>query len=452
MLNRKIGLEFEFPAINLSDGKMIDRSQIKKVWDELGKNFDYQTYYDPATKQPVGVLYKDEDGRIVIVDTDVSVGLVEFGFNPFYTLHDCYENMVKILKNFLPYFHNNGIGLLSTTFHPKTPNFYPDLKTEKVWYRVLLKHLNHYLGSNYAAHQVCIDVSYEELMPLTNSLLALSSIFIALFANSSVGENKIFQNHDEREYRWDFWPSNHPNRLQLPSRKFASFTEYLKYNFEVPFVAVKRPNSFCIVEDEVSNFEYLVKDNWKAFDVIDTEYKFLEPTINDVNEMNQYIFLKTRIKYFFKKQSSLSDLLKNYKENTFDDFAKVNLEKLYLENRSIDAQNWDEIMAPSAFILGLIENLPQTKKVVDSQPWEYWLELRKRTIKSSLEVEEAVLISQELLEISKQGLVKRNMGEEVYLDSIARNLKDQKSPAMKAIEEYQDRGIDGYIKNRLINL
>ena len=452
MLTRKIGLEFEFPAINLCDGKMIGRSQIKKVWDDLGQNFDFQIYYDPATRQPVGVFYKDEDGSIMFVDTDVSVGLVEFGFNPFYNLHDCYENMVKILKKFLPVFQNNGIGLLSTSFHPKTPNFYPDVETEKVRYRILPKHLGLSIGSNYAAHQVCIDVNYEELMPSTNSLLALSGIFTSLFANSSVGENKVFENHNEREYRWDLWPSNHPNRLQLPSRNFASFTEYLKYNFDVPFVAVTRPNSFYIVEDKISNLEYLIKANWNAFDVINTEESFIEPTINDVNEMAQYIYLKTRIKYFFKKQSSLSDFLKTYTEKTFDDFAKVNIEKLYLENRSIDAQNWDEIMAPSALILGLIENLSKTKKIVESKPWEYWLDLRKKTIKNSLEVEESVLIGQELLEISQEGLQKRNVGEEIYLAPIATNLKTKKSPAIKAIQEYKDYGINQYIKNRLINI
>ena len=205
MLTRKIALEFEFPAINLSDGKMINRLQIKKVWYDLQKSLNCQIYYDPATKQPVGVFYQDEDDRMIFIDTDSSVGLVEFGFNTFYNLHHCYENMVKILKKFLPIFHNNGIGLLSTSFHPKTPNFYPDFKTEKVKYRTSLRYIDNTLGSNYAAHQICVDVNYQELISSTNYFLALSSIFASLFANSVVGENKVFQNHNEREFRWNLW-------------------------------------------------------------------------------------------------------------------------------------------------------------------------------------------------------------------------------------------------------
>src|SRR3989338_8936960 len=135
MKERNIGLEYEFLAVQLENGQAITRDIIKAIWRDWSKQDNVELYTDYATKQPVGVKYTEKDGREIIVNTDAGVDIVEFGFNPFRTLAECERNMREILKEFLAVANRYGVGLLGTGMQPKTPCFFADLKSEKIWYR-----------------------------------------------------------------------------------------------------------------------------------------------------------------------------------------------------------------------------------------------------------------------------------------------------------------------------
>lgn len=458
---RKIGLELEFLAVHLDSGKTIERPTTKAIWQDMADTYKHvQLYNDYATKQPTGVIYTQEDGGEVIINTDAGINVVEFGFLPFDTLEECQQNMNAILKEFLYVAKKHGVGLISYGLQPKTPYYYPDLKSEKIWYRgfTRLPYLDggHSMFHNIAAHQPCIDVTYDEMIPVLNTFNAIAPMTIALFANSGVGEMRIKDNHEEREWRWDKWFTNFPEAQKIsgiPKRPFNNFKEYLEYNWTILLPAVHRNKTIITIDDPIPQIiDYFQKKNWKAIDVGNTELTTVSPSMEDVNLSNMYIWIQARPKFYFDETQSFDEFMNVYHEGDLDSYARDHLTKLYIETRNIACQPWQDILAAPAFLLGLVENIHAAKRIADSQPWEYWRELRKRVYAQSLEVDEVVQYAQQLIDISEQGLKKRGRGEEKYIQVLRKRIAKRQSPAMKAIELFKEKGVDEFWKEFLIEL
>ncbi|MEK7084853.1 MAG: glutamate-cysteine ligase family protein [Patescibacteria group bacterium] len=462
MNNRLIGLEYEFLGVQKENGHAVTRDIMKAIWRDWSKQKNVELYIDYGTKQPVGVIYKQKDGGEVIVNTDAGICIVEFGFLPFATLQKCESNMREILQDFFVVAKKHGVGLMSYGIQPKTPHFFPDLKSEKMWYRgfARLPHFSegHPMFHTISAHQPCVDVSYEELIPVLNILNAIGGVTIALFANSGVGEYQTRCCHEEREHRWNKWVDMRDPNIKkiagIPPKPFESFRDYLEYNWTIQLPAVHRGKTLHVIDPVPTIIEYLRKDEWDAFDVGDIQPSTISPSMEDTNTLSQYIWIQSRPKYFFDETADLHTLLSAYDDgaDAVDAFAKKYLTKLYVETRNIACQPWESIMAAPAFILGIIENYAPALELVESKPWEYWRELREKTIRKSMEVDEVVPFAKRLVDISAEGLKKRGLGEEKYVLPLFDRIERRESPAQVAIREYTEKGIEKFISSRVISL
>lgn len=459
---RKIGLEYEFLAIQLENGQAIRRDQIKAIWRDWSEQPHVELYIDPATTQPVGVWYTQKDGRKILINTDAGVCIVEFGFEPYETLAECEENMKEILADFFSVAKKHGVALMSYGVQPKTPHFFPDLKTEKIWYRGFARfdHFarGHAMFHTIAAHQPCIDVTYDELIPVLNTFNAMGGITIALFANSGWGESRAQCCHEEREHRWSRWVDiGDPNVRRIagiPPQPFGSFRDYLTYNWSILLPAVHRDKTLHIIDPAPTIASYLYGGKTVAFDVSAVVPSEVSPVMTDVNNCNQYIWIQARPKFFFDETRPLGELLAAYDagSDAVDEYAKQHLTKLYIETRNIACQPWNGIMAAPAFLLGLIENIEKAHAMIWQKPWEYWIALREKTICESLLVDEVIPLAEELIAIAEEGLKKRGLSEERYLDPLFERLKKRESSAMRARGIGEKEGTDALIEATKISL
>lgn len=460
MKQRTFGIECEFPAIQIENGLAATRDQVKAIWKEWAEAPHVELYIDYATKQPVGVNYTLPDGRSFIINSDAGVALIEFSLPPFSSLKEMYAQLERLVAEYIQIAHRHGIALMSYGLQPKTPWFYPDLKSEKQWYRTFGRlpffQMWHGLFHTMAAHQPCIGITYDELIPVTNTLNALGGVTIALFANSSVGESCIQDHHEEREARWEKSATGFGEdveRIQgIPKQPFTNFESYLKYSWSVPLPCVFRGNSMHITEPLSSIEEYLRTETSNTFDVALTKYDQVTPDISDVNMLNMYIWIQSRPRLTYSKNVELRTLLEAVDNHDVDTLTRDNIANLYVENRNIAGQPWNEILTAPAYILGLIENIEKAKTLVESKQWQYWIDLRKKTFKSSMEVEEVIPLAQQVVEIAREGLQMRGLGEEEYLAPLFERIQKKESLAMRAIKEFAEQGIETFIENRLITL
>ena len=109
-------------------------------------------------------------------------------------------------------------------------------------------------------------------------------------------------------------------------------------------------------------------------------------------------------------------------------------------------------MAAPALVLGIIENVEKAEALVASKDWQYWINLRDKTLANSMEVKEVLPLVEKVLDIAKEGLQNRGQGEEKYLDAMYDRLERQESPAMSSIKEFEADGIDAFVKKHTIKI
>lgn len=388
---RSIGLELEFLAVQLENGQAATRDLIKQIWRKWGQNDGVETYIDFGTKQPIGVIYTLPDHRQMKVDSDAGVSVIEFGFLPFPTLQACENNLKTIIKEFLDIANSIGVGLISYGLQPQTPYYFPDLKTEKLWYRTFprLYERGHSLFHNIAANQPNIDVSVGEALKVVNTFNALSPLFIALFANSGVGEWKI-QNHlEEREWRWNEWLKDYPKIRGIPENPFDSLEAYFEYNWSITLPAIHRhqDNTLHVIESNPKIIEYLQSNKeWLTIDVGQVTPSMIKPEIEDINQSLQYLWIQSRLKMEFDKNIMIDEILDHWKNKNLIRYMELHLNKLFIETRCIAQQPWDDVIAPSALLLGLIENIEEAIKLVEMKSWGEWRALRENALTHSMKL------------------------------------------------------------------
>jgi gamma-glutamylcysteine synthetase len=461
MTTRLIGLEYEFLGIQGENGQAVTRDIMKAIWRDWGTQKHVETYYDYATKQPVGVTYTQSDGRDIIINTDAGINVIEFGFMPYATLAECEANMREVIADFLSVAKKYNVKLLAYGLQPKTPHYYADLKTEKIWYRGFARFpyfaAGHNMFHNIAANQPCIDVTYDEMLPVLNLFNAIGGVTIALFANSGFGEWVDQCCLEEREHRWNRWMSQAPETRKisgLPTHPFNSFRDYLEYNWTIALPASHRNRTLHVIEPAPQIIDYLRQREWQTMDVGIGEPSRITPNMEDVNMSNMYIWTQARPKYFFKDSAQLPELLTAYDagREAVDTYAREHLKILYIETRNIACQPWNEIMTAPAFLLGLIENIKNAQQITARKTWQEWNELRENTIREGFAVTGVDELAAELLDLAEAGLRKREHGEEHYLTPLRKRIADRTSPSQQARAMVQSQGIQAFIDAQTVIL
>mgnify|MGYP001161491812 CR=1 FL=1 len=271
--------------------------------------------------------------------------------------------------------------------------------------------LGHHMMKRTCTNQVNLDFYSEDDMKRKYRLmLNLEAIATAMFANSPFEKKNISKFKSLRSHFWHHTDKDRTGIIPFVFEKGFSFEKYVEYALDVPM--------------------YFIIRNHKYIDM--TQYTFREFFLN-----------KTKIN--LNTEPTLND----WKDHLSTLFPQVRL-KQFLEIRSMDACSWDLICSQPAFWTGLLydeNSLNKTQEIVEGWSHQDRDYLNKNTPKEGLSCrfkEETVLnIAQNLFEISKEGLDRRNIldnkkqyNETYYLKDLEKNLSNNQSPADVLINKF----------------
>jgi len=101
--------------------------------------------------------------------------------------------------------------------------------------------------------------------------------------------------------------------------------------------------------------------------------------------------------------------------------------------------------------LGLVSALPEAKAVLSSYSWELLREAREVACREGLlgkvgdQEDELGLIALRMWALARQGLIRRGLGEEKFLDPLERRLHASTCPADRAENLFESGGIDALL-------
>ena len=426
------GVEFELPIVNL-EHKPVNFMVIHALTDAFIAKFAF----DESNRDEEGHIYSavkrlNGDG----LSYDCSFNTLEFSFGVEKDLNVIYKRFAEyytFVQEFLSEFHHTLTGMGVNPYHQVNNN----VPIANGRYRMLLHHLESYekyqdammfhntpnFGLFSAASQVQLDTQEDTVLDTLNVFAKLEPLKALLFANSIYGDLLCSRDH--------FWKHSlhglNPHNVDTYETKLHSIEELTAY--------IRSMSIYCTERDgKYINFAPTPLDQYFAMERVTGEYF-------DGQQYQTITFVP-----------SLDDLayLRSYK---FEDLTYRGT----IEFRSVCEQPVSEIMTPSAFHAGLVEMVPELTALLDADKSVYQqgyspAELRelfnRRDLPAFLDREAASDLIVKVLDLAKEGLKRRGMGEEHFLEPLYHRAKYLLSPA-RQMADGLDAGVplEQYIKD-----
>lgn len=407
------GVEFELPIVNL-DRKPVDFSVICALTDRFVSAFGF----DRSSRDDEGRIYLAEktlngDG----LSYDCSFNTLEFSFGVEKDLNVIYQRFKEyytFIQNFLSEYNHTLTGMGVNPYHDINNN----VPIANGRYRMLLHHLESYekykdlmvfhdtpnFGLFCAASQVQLDTQEDMVLDTLNVFAKLEPLKSLLFANSVYGDLLCARDH--------FWKHSlhglNPHNVDTYQTELHSIGELMAY--------IRSMSIFCTERDgKYINFPPTPLEQYFASESVTGEYF----------DGEQYCSITFA--------PNLDDLayLRSYK---FEDLTYRGT----IEFRSVCEQPVSEIMTPSAFHAGLVEMVPELKALLDGDesiyqqgysPFELRDLFNRRELPTFLDRDAASALLEKVLDLAKEGLKKRGMGEEHFLEPLCQRARNLLSPA-----------------------
>ena len=411
--NMRIGVEHEKFIINKKTLKPLSYEEpngIKDILIRFTKN-GWQPIYDDLDKTIIAVKKKNES---ITLEPG---GQIELSGAQLESIHQTCAETNKHLSELKKIGEEYDFILLGMGVEPNLNiTDFPWIPKQR--YKIMKKYmpkvgkLGHHMMQRTCTNQVNLDFFSEEDMKLKYRLiLNLEAIATGIFANSPFDNSKISKFKSLRSH---FWHNTDPMRTGITPFVFNdnfTFETYVDYALDVPMYFIER-NSIYIDMTKYTFRDFLV--NFKS---TNDDYT---PTIKDW-------------------ENHLSTL-----------FPQVRLKK-YLEIRSMDACSWELICTQPAFWVGIIyddTSFNKAMEIVDG-----WTQTDREYLnqmvpvyglKTKFKNSNVLEVAQELFNISKSGLKRRNIlsinkefDETIHFNDLEENLTKGLSPADKLIDKFK---------------
>ena len=424
-----IGIEIEIPIINLNK-EAVDFDVVHRVTKSFYENFDSFEVEGIDYDGNIYALRNKENDDIVCYDC--SYNNIEFAMGKeedLFTINERFSEYYRFVKaEFEKCNHTlSGMGINP---YRKYNNEIP-IPNER--YLMLYHHLKSYTdypddlmdfhdypgyGMFSSASQVQLDVPYDELIENINVFSKLEPIKALLFSNSLLlGDNEDYVCF--RDLLWEH--STHginPYNIGMYDLELNNIDELMDY--------MQSLNIYCVMRDGLYiNFpsiplnEYFNSENIKGEYYCKGVYRDIEfePSLDDIEYLRAFKFINL----------------------TF---------RGTLEYRSVCTQPIKDSMSVAAFHVGLkhktkeLECLFSNSSIYDDySPTELRKLLIKREIPKSIDADILYDVAKAVLDLSKEGLKERELGEEVFLDSLYENIEERTNPG-KRVLDYLSEGKD----------
>ena len=423
-----IGIEIEVPIINLNK-EPVDFEIVHKITGNFQKEF--------SNFSPNGIDYdgntfslKNSDNSDIVC-YDCSYNNIEFAMGrekDLFTINDrfiTYYNYVK--EEFEKYNYTlTGMGInpyrkynkeipipseryLMLYHHLKSFNKYNDIPM----------HFHEYPGYGMfsSASQVQLDIHYDELIKTINTFTKIEPIKALLFSNSVLmDENKHLTCF--RDALWEY--STHginPHNIGMYDVDFENIDDIINYLETLNIYCVMRDGAYINFES-INLLEYFNKDFITGEIYNKNRYEKIEikPNINDINYLRAFKFINL----------------------TF---------RGTVEFRSVCTQPIRDTMSVAAFHLGLKEKIDEINTFISNDQVIYHKgytasELRKLLIQDELppfiNKKDLCELTNNILDIAKERLYQRGLGEEIFLKPLYNRVKYHTNPGKEMINSLHD--------------
>ncbi len=440
---RRIGSELKFPAVK-RDGSAIGSPQTGELWDFLVSK-GWTALADNHTGETVGAV---KPGEMNEHRASCETGFCKIEFSLAHTdnLMSLSREIQELKKLIGEFSEQSGVIFLGYGLQPLTrPGKHLLMKKSRnlFWDRLFggNDHITPGNGTDVhlftisASNQTHIDVTMDEAVDAVNVFNGIVGGQIALTANSN-----IWRGHVDPEYKclgeifWDWWLKDaHNGRYGVPERKFNDLDDYFRSILQFPPVYVRREGVPLALPHcgAFSNFfSCNAGDNGCGRKKSGDLMCGITAEGEEAEVLRQNADLDQHFTFFWHN---------------------ARLSRYYtLENRVNDQQPPEEMMCVPALTLGVMENLGSAKALVDSYPWEVLREMRLQACRYGLGANvrgiNATDLSRGILEIAEEGLKRRCLGEEIFLEPLRKRLDEGLCPADRAARIFREEGMEGFVE------
>lgn len=456
-LNLMVGYEFEF--LVREGGHPLSRETFLAFHKMLEQD-GWRPDYDRDTERLYG---SSKDGVVIISDDSVSI--MEINLPPTETVGESDKKITVLLKYLQKLFRKLGCTIIGTSVYPGAFDLYHPKCREKcenpyvcaisfINYIVPKKnHEYHHATFVMAANQIWLDLPKNKINRQLNVFNRLSPLFLALFANGPVFNEKAVGVYEGRDVLWHII-LDHGKGLETKKKYGMYFKEplsifdYFDAILDSPhYFGYRDGRSFKLVDPKKTYRDLLFSPATEAVYGKTGEKFFAKPELIDFKELQHATYPYVRLKFFIGDSVSISQILAAYQKKNEKDFLAC-FSKFCMELRVISAQKKGDLSIAPALVLGLQENIEEVKAFVLKRPYAFWTKLYSRAQKKGLEDQEIKDLAEELVALAMKGLKKRNQKEEHFLVPLQERLASGQNPAQELLEIWEGQGLPGIYQAR----
>ena len=399
-----IGVENEKFLFSKKSNKRASYTEVKKVLSLLKSKFNWK-----PIKEKNNLIGLSHRGKSISLEPG---NQIELAGDKLKSIHEvCFEG--NLLQNQLnDVCEKVGLESIAIGYDPYTKlNKAPN--NPKARYKIMTKEmpkggkLSLNMMYQTAGTQINLDYlsenDFKKKFKLAASLTPLS---IGIFANSPVKEKKLSR---YLSYRSKVWQSTSRGGLPKIFLENLDFEKYADFILNKPLLFIN--NGKKVIAGKGKTFQDYMMGNIR-------DIKNQKPKKKDLEVHLSTIFTELRL-------------------------------KKYIEIRSLDACEWDCHCAGPAFFTGLIyssleESLDIIKKWKTNDILNAYIEAPKKGLKTEINNKSISYWGNVFLKLSKKGLIKRNiinkkkMNETIFLGSVEKILKENKTKAELTIERMKN--------------
>lgn len=359
-----------------------------------------------------------------VVTMDAGRNVTEFIYKPTTSLHG-FETQTRLMMDIaVAVAADLGYAYVGTGVHPLLA-VNPETWNPRPRYAALQRYLvqGGHETTRTASTQVTVDARHPaHLLAMLNVGNGLAGPIAALFANSGITTGSIHE--DGLASRVRTWQRicREQRRVGIPygvettpgkTRRFRGLDEYLRYLFSLNYALHRLPDGMIEVVDQ--------------------------PFMTAVNT-------------YGRTDDELANMIQFMVGSTWFDarWRTYNNHAVEFRVPCRQRQGEDE-MACIAFLVGLAENAIEIQDtIIDHKRWGFWRDFRKpctrfglKTKHDGVQVKDVLMA---VLELVRNGLERRGLGEEDYLEPLYRRLESGITPAEEAFLRWGNGGVDAFIE------
>ena len=422
-----IGVEIEMPIVNLS-GEAVDFDNVHKLTAAFLKEFNFTA----AGFDEEGHIYSAVNGENGdVFSYDCSYNNMEFSFGKEKSLQAIHSRFKRYYGFVQEYFAQFGYTLTGMGINPNRKVnlnvpiengrykmlYHHLLSFSKYFYIPMFFHRYPQFGMFSSASQVQLDVTRETMPEVIDVFNKLEPIKALIFSNSVLlGEQEELLCC--RDMLWE--NSTHgvnPHNVGMYDCDIRTAQDLLNY--------ISTTSIYCVEREG----KYL---NFPPVNIL--EYFTLDSLTGEYTE-NGELFQMT-----FQPEPEDIAYLRTFK---FEDLTYRGT----VEFRSSCCQPIHDVMTVAAFHLGLMSKTKELRELIEADDTIYHngynaAELRRqlvnRELPSYIDKDGLYALALKVLDLCREGLAERNLGEEEYLKPLYDRVINRENPAQEMLRRLKD--------------